>query len=122
MRRGGRVLANIAESFDFRLLEPRLRVRDKIAGQAIEYAFEGFVKLQFFGSVRINPLDFPEEALEDRNAFADLSRVKKMGLVAVVKIGGVVADFVGEIDELGFERRTLIEKILAPVPDISAAS
>ena len=35
-----------------------------------------------------------------------------MGFVAVVEVGGVVADFVGQVDELGFERRTLIEQVL----------
>jgi hypothetical protein len=34
-----------------------------------------------------------------------------MRLVAIIQIGGIVGDFVGEIDELRFERRALIEQV-----------
>ena len=34
-----------------------------------------------------------------------------MGFVAVVEVGGVVGDFVGQVDQLGFERRALVEQI-----------
>ena len=35
-----------------------------------------------------------------------------MGFIAVVEVGRVVRDFVGQVDELCFERRPLIEQIL----------
>src|ERR1700722_9669367 len=35
-----------------------------------------------------------------------------MGFITVVKVGGAVTDFIGQVDELGFERRPQIEKIL----------
>src|SRR5579872_1325609 len=35
-----------------------------------------------------------------------------MSFVAVIEIGSVVGDFVGEVDELGLERRTLVEYVL----------
>ncbi len=34
-----------------------------------------------------------------------------MGFVAVVEVGGVVGDFIDQVDELGFERRALVEQI-----------
>src|SRR6266567_4222806 len=34
-----------------------------------------------------------------------------MSFVSVVEIGGVVGDFVGQIDQLGFERRALVEQV-----------
>ena len=37
---------------------------------------------------------------------------EQMGFVAVVEVGGVVADLIGQVDELGFERRALVEQIL----------
>ncbi len=61
--------------------------------------------------VGIDLLDFAIKALEDRHAFADFLEREEMGFVAVVEVGGVVGDFVGQVDELGFERRALVEQI-----------
>ena len=35
-----------------------------------------------------------------------------MGFVAVIEIGGVVGNFVSQIDELSFERRSLVKQVL----------
>src|ERR1051326_4561985 len=35
-----------------------------------------------------------------------------MSFVAVIEIGSVVRDFIGEVDELGLERRALVEYVL----------
>ena len=51
------------------------------------------------------------EAAEQRHAFADLREGEDAGVEAVVEIGGQVGDFVGQIDELGFERRELVEEV-----------
>ena len=40
-----------------------------------------------------------------------------MRFKAVVEIGGVVGDFVGQIDELRFERRPLVKTDIRRVPD-----
>ena len=53
------------------------------------------------GDIGIGPLDLAEETLEDRHSVADLLERQQMGFVAVVEVGGVVADFVGQVDELG---------------------
>jgi hypothetical protein len=44
-----------------------------------------------------------------------------MGFVAVVEVGGVVGDFVGEVDELSFERRALVEQIFGELGMFSAS-
>ena len=36
-----------------------------------------------------------------------------MGFKAVIEIGGVVSEFVGGINQLGFERWLLVKKILS---------
>ena len=43
---------------------------------------------------------------------AYLLQCQQVGFIAVIEIGGVVGNFVGQIDELGFERRPLIEQVL----------
>jgi hypothetical protein len=35
-----------------------------------------------------------------------------VGLISVIEVGRVVGNFVGEIDKLGFERRSIIEKVI----------
>ena len=68
--------------------------------------------MQLVGDVGILLLDFAEETFKHGHACADLFEREQMGFVAVVEVGGVVADFVGQVDELGFERRALVEQIL----------
>ena len=41
----------------------------------------------------------------------DVREVEDSGSEAVFEIGGQVGDFVGEIDELGFERGELVEEV-----------
>jgi len=71
--------------------------------------------LQLIGRVGVNPLDLKKEAFEDGNAFADLIECQQVGFVAVVEIGSVIADLIGQVDELGFERRALVEQIFGQV-------
>ena len=51
-------------------------------------------------------------ALEKVHAVGDLLDRQQARFVAVVEVGGVVGDLVGQVDELGFERRTLVEQVL----------
>ena len=50
--------------------------------------------------------------MKNWDAGANLVKCEQVGFVAIVEIGGVVGDFVGEIDQLRFERRTLVEQVL----------
>ena len=52
------------------------------------------------------------EAAKERDAFADLIEREDAGVEAVVEIGGEVGDLVGEVDQLRFERRAQVKKIL----------
>ncbi len=103
--------ADVVQSLNSCLLDPRLRVGDQVVDEAVEDAFQGFVEFQLVGGVGIDLLDFAEKCSKDWDAFADLLEREQMGFVAVVKVGGVVGDFVGQVDELGFERRALVEQI-----------
>ena len=51
------------------------------------------------------------ETAEERHAIADLRERENAGVEPVVEVGGQVGDFVGEVDELRFERRTLVEEV-----------
>jgi hypothetical protein len=50
---------------------------------------------------------------EERHALAHLVEREDAGVEAVVEIGGEVGDLVGQVDELGFERRELVEEVFA---------
>src|SRR5216684_9146387 len=50
--------------------------------------------------------------VKKRYFFAQYLYVKELGFESVVEIGGVVRDFVYTVDELRFERRAQIEKVL----------
>ena len=52
------------------------------------------------------------EGAKKRHAFEDLFQREDAGVEAVVEIGGGVGDLVGQIDELGFEGRELVEEEL----------
>ena len=51
------------------------------------------------------------EAAEEGHGLADFIEGEDAGVEAVVEVGGEVGDFVGEVDELGFERRELVEEV-----------
>ena len=61
------------------------------------------------------------EAAEERHAFAAPDPAcRDAGVEAVVEIGSEIGDFVGQIDQLGFERRTLVEEILGQLGMVAA--
>ena len=90
-----------------------LQVANQIADHAIQNPLHGFVELQFLRNVGIELFGLAKEAVENRNAAAYLFQRQQVGFVAVIEIGGVVGNFVGQIDELGFERRPLVEQVLS---------
>ena len=48
---------------------------------------------------------------EKIDAVRNLFDCQQSRFVAIVQVGGVVGNFVGQVDELRFERRPLIEQI-----------
>jgi len=53
------------------------------------------------------------EAAEERHGLTNFIERENAGVEAVVEIGGEVGNFVGQVDELRFKRRDLVEKISA---------
>src|SRR5246500_5574550 len=94
------------------LIYPLLRGPDQIVHQPVEHAFQGLVELQLLGGLGIKLSDLAIEALENSNALPDFFQRQQVRFVAVIEIGGVVGDFVREVDQLGLQRRTLVEEIL----------
>src|ERR1051326_1502161 len=104
--------ADISERLDAGSGDACARVLDEVADQAVEHALERFVELQLVGRGRVLLLYFAIEAPEDADAFADLTELQDARLQAVVEVGGVVGDLVGQVDELGLERRTLEAQLI----------
>ena len=52
------------------------------------------------------------EAAKERHALAHLTQRENARVEAVVEVGGQVGDLVGQIDQLSFEGRKLVEKVL----------
>ena len=102
------MIAHIVESANSSLIQARACVSDQVVNEAIEDPLQSFVEFKFVQRVRIDLFDFAVEELEDGNAFADFLEREQMRLVSIVEVGGVIGDFVGQVDELGFERRALV--------------
>src|ERR1700751_2396325 len=95
---------DVFERSNSSLIQASSRIGDQVVDEEVEDALEGFVEFQLVGGVGIKLLGFAVEALEGGHTFADLVEREKMRFIAVVEIGGVVGDFVGQVDELGLER------------------
>ena len=84
---------------------------EQVGYQQIENAPQSFTDGELFRGCG----EFHEygvmEAAEERYAVADLRECENAGFEAVVEVGGEIGDFVGEVDELGFEGRELAEEI-----------
>ena len=48
---------------------------------------------------------------EGPHSLSNLRQLQQLRFVAVVQIGGAVGDLVGQVDELRFQRRPLIEQV-----------
>jgi hypothetical protein len=60
-------------------------------------------------------LDCSIAAGEDFDVLADVVDIEQAGFNAIIQICGEVGDLVGEVDQLGFERRALVEEIFGEV-------
>jgi hypothetical protein len=94
------------------LLEALPGARDQVADQAVEDPLHGLVEEKFLGCLGVQGLYFAVAAVEQIHAAEDLLDREQAGFVAIVQISGVVGDLVGEVDQLRFERRPQIQKIL----------
>ena len=88
------------------------RLFHQIRDQRVEDALESLIDGQFGRSGGIIAQHGVVEAAEERHALAHLLERENARVEAVVQIGGQVGDLVGQIDELGFEGRELVEEVL----------
>ena len=89
----------------------RADFRHQVGYQQIEDGLEGFIHCELGRGGGVLAEHCVVEAAKERDAVADLCKGEDSGLEAIVEIGGEVGDFVGEVDELGFEGRELAEEV-----------
>ena len=84
----------------------------QIGDQRVQDALDGFVHGELGRGGGVLDENSVVEAAEQWHGFADLGEGKDAGVEAVIEIGGEIGDFVGQIDELGFKGRELVEEVL----------
>ncbi len=83
----------------------------QISYQEIQYALEGFVRAELGRGGGIFAEHGVMEIAKEGHACADLLEGENAGFKAVVEIGGEVGDLVGQIDQLRFKGRELVEEV-----------
>jgi hypothetical protein len=86
--------------------------RDEVRDEKVEQAGQGLIRKEARLRGRGCGCGLIEESTKERDTIADLGEREDAGIEAVVEVGGEVGDFVGEVDELGFEGRELIEEVV----------
>ena len=85
---------------------------DEVGDEGIQDAVESFVDPRFGWGSGVFAGDLIVKAVEERDVVADVVDFEDAGVEAVIEVGGEVGDFVGEVDELRFERRTEVEEVV----------
>ena len=86
-------------------------VGDEVVGEDALHPLEGFVELIARVGGGMLAGDLGEAAGEDVDVGGGVGDGEQAGFYAVVEVGGEVCDFVGEVDDLGFERWRLREEV-----------
>src|SRR2546430_15040982 len=89
-----------------------LYVTDQVSDHVIEQALQRLVELQFFHDTGICVFGFVVETAKYRNACAYTFEGEQVSFVAIVQVSRVIGNLVRQIDQLSFQRRTLLEHIL----------
>ena len=84
---------------------------DEVVGEDVLHELQGFVEEEFLFDAGVLLFDACVAAGEDVDVLSDVADLEQAGLDAVVEVGGEVGDLVGEVDDLGFERGALAEKV-----------
>src|ERR1700733_4313717 len=108
-----RKAANVFDCFDAAFKHSTRGVVDQVGRQAIENLLERFVEFEFAAALGIAAVDLRVCIIEDGHFGAQQFEIEQARFETVVEVGGVVSDFVNEIDELGFQRRLLVQKIFS---------
>src|SRR5579863_3508703 len=103
--------ANVVQRLDSSFRDALLRGSDQIVDKTVENALQSLVELQFLGGFWISLLHLAIKPRENGYSFANFVERQQVRFVAIVEVGGVVGDLISEVDELGLERRALVEKV-----------
>jgi len=104
-------LAQIFEGEDVAGANLARNLLHEVGYESVEHLLEGFISEQSRFGLRKFGLGGRVKAGEERDLIANLAEVEDVGGEAVFKVGGEVGDFVGQVDELGFERGLLVQEI-----------
>lgn len=77
---------------------------DEGRNEEVDEAAEDLLELDGWGCVGELGADFVEEWAVAGDRFGDIVEGEEASGEPIVEVGGIVGDFVGEVDELGFER------------------
>ena len=85
---------------------------DEVEGERLLHGLQGVVEDELLRRMGMSAQYRVITAAQDADVVADVADVEQLGLDAVVEVGGEVGDLVGEVDDLGFERRLAVEQVL----------
>src|SRR5208282_1238159 len=97
---GGKPLFVAADTFKrmhARRFHALRRVRNQVSDQAVKNAFQRLVKDQLLGSIRVPVSCLAVMPRKKIHAVRNLLDLQQAGLVAVVQVGGVVGNLVGQV-------------------------
>ena len=104
-------MAERVESFNFLFADLADEIFHEIGDEGVEETLECLSADEARDCVGELREDCVMQRAEERDGRADGVELEVAGVEAVVEVGGEVGDFVGEVDELGFEWWELREKI-----------
>src|SRR6266478_826240 len=91
---------------------------NKISGQRIQNAFEGFVEDELLTGAAMRGVDLRVDFAKKRNFLAQNGEIKNVGLERVVNVSCVVSNFIDPVDELRLKGRTQIQKVFCKLRKI----
>jgi hypothetical protein len=83
---------------------------DQVVGEDVLHQLQRLVEEELGVDAGVLALDLVVAAGEDGRG-RGCGDLEQAGLDAVVEVGGEVGDLVGEVDDLGFERRAAAEEV-----------
>ncbi len=110
-----RVLANILERDCAAFSYPFAYFVHQVGDQGVEDTTKSLVDRRLVRSGRIKLQHGVMEAAKQGHAIANLSDGKDAGVEPVVEVCGEIGDFIGKIDELGFQGRAQIEEVFGEI-------
>ena len=94
---------------------------DQVGDHAVEHGLERLVEFQLLAHLGVARFRLLVQTVEHGHAGADVVELQNVRLVAIIEVGGVVGDLVGQVDELRLQRRTLVEQVLGKLGEFPRA-